>query len=99
MALECILTFPQYPLENKATGKQAIDDAIIKLQNKHLEHVAVYGFGLDERLTGMHETCDINTFKAGVSDRGSSIRIPAQVAQQGYGYLEDKKAWSQCQPI
>ena len=49
-------------------------------------------------LTGLHETCDINTFKAGVSDRGSSIRIPAQVAQQGYGYLEDRRHGANANP-
>jgi glutamine synthetase len=90
--------FSTISTRNKATGKQAIDDAIRKLQDKHLEHVAVYGFGLDERLTGLHETCDINTFKAGVSDRGSSIRIPAQVAQQGYGYLEDRRPGANANP-
>lgn len=31
------------------------------------------------RLTGKHETCDINTFRSGVADRGASIRIPLPV--------------------
>jgi hypothetical protein len=35
--------------------------------------------GNEERLTGKHETCDMNTFRYGVADRGSSIRIPLPV--------------------
>ena len=57
-------------------GMATIEEAIQRLGKKHKEHVAVYGAGLKERLTGDHETCDINTFKSGVSNRGASIRIP-----------------------
>ena len=32
---------------------------------------------------GKHETCDINTFRYGVADRGSSIRIPLPVQLAG----------------
>ncbi len=32
---------------------------------------------------GKHETCDINTFRFGVADRGSSIRIPLPVQLAG----------------
>ena len=28
------------------------------------EHIQEYGEGNDKRLTGKHETCDINTFKS-----------------------------------
>lgn len=38
-----------------------------------------YGLNNEMRLTGKHETCDIDTFKMGVADRGSSIRIPLPV--------------------
>ena len=37
------------------------------------------GAGNEMRLTGKHETCDINTFRSGVADRGASIRIPLPV--------------------
>lgn len=35
------------------------------------------------RRAGKHETCDINTFRYGVADRGSSIRIPLPVQLAG----------------
>ena len=39
-------------------------------------HIANYGEGIEQRLTGLHETCSYREFKYGVSDRGASIRIP-----------------------
>jgi glutamine synthetase len=83
---------------NKKTGMQAIKDAIENLSTKHSEHVSLYGSGLDERLTGLHETCGINTFKAGVADRGCSIRIPQSVNLDGYGYLEDRRPGANSDP-
>ena len=67
-------------------------------QQKHLEHIAYYGEGNEQRLTGKHETCDINTFRWGVSDRGSSIRIPYQVDKDRKGYLEDRRPAANCDP-
>ena len=58
----------------------------------------LYGAGLAERLTGDHETCDINTFKVGDADRGCSIRIPKPVAQKGYGYFEDRRPGANADP-
>ena len=52
----------------------------------------------EERLTGDHETCSINEFKYGVSDRGASIRIPMGVANDGKGYLEDRRPASNVDP-
>jgi glutamine synthetase len=76
---------------NQDSGMAAIDSAVTALSKKHNQHIAAYGALLHERLTGEHETADISTFKSGVADRGSSIRIPQTVAQQGYGYLEDRR--------
>lgn len=67
-------------------GMTAIEAAIEKLSKRHKEHIEVYGTDNEQRLTGKHETADINTFKYGVADRGSSIRIPRGVAKAGYGY-------------
>ena len=55
------------------------------------EHIAGYGFGIEERLTGAHETAHYTKFSYGVSDRGSSIRIPGGVAREKKGYLEDRR--------
>jgi glutamine synthetase len=81
-----------------AKGKAAIDAAMKKLAEKHKEHIALYGANLAERLTGAHETCDINTFKVGNSDRGCSIRIPLPVIKKGYGYFEDRRPGANADP-
>ena len=52
----------------------------------------------ERRLTGAHETSSIHNFSAGVANRGCSIRIPREVAEQGYGYLEDRRPSSNCDP-
>lgn len=62
------------------------------------KHIAEYGEGNDKRLTGMHETCDINTFKFGVADRGASIRIPREAEKNGKGYMEDRRPAANCDP-
>ena len=52
----------------------------------------------ERRLTGLHETSSIHDFSAGVANRGASIRIPRQVGEDGYGYLEDRRPSSNCDP-
>ncbi|KAL6758587.1 glutamine synthetase [Haematococcus lacustris] len=79
-------------------GMAAIEAAIEKLSKTHPEHISQYGLQNDQRLTGAHETCDINTFKHGVADRGSSIRIPLPVMLKGYGYLEDRRPAANVDP-
>lgn len=54
-------------------------------------HIANYGFGIEDRLTGKHETASYKEFFYGVSDRGASIRIPWQVARDQKGYIEDRR--------
>ena len=43
-------------------GFEVIKKAIEKLGLRHKEHIAAYGEGNERRLTGRHETADINTF-------------------------------------
>jgi glutamine synthetase len=54
-------------------------------------HVAGYGHGIENRLTGEHETAPYDEFSYGVSDRGASVRIPWQVEADGKGYIEDRR--------
>ena len=68
------------------------------MQANHLEHIKNYGVGYEERLTGAHETCVWSEFRAGVSDRGASVRIPWQVAKEGKGYIEDRRPQANCDP-
>ena len=79
-------------------GIKVIEEACEKLSKKHDEHIAVYGSSNEERLTGLHETCSINDFRYGVSDRGASIRIPMATAKDGYGYLEDRRPSANMDP-
>lgn len=79
-------------------GDKHIAAAIEKLAAHHQEHIAVYGSGNDERLTGEYETAPIDKFISGVADRGASIRIPSHVAQQGFGYLEDRRPAANADP-
>jgi glutamine synthetase len=83
-------------------GIQAINAAIDKLSRKHAEHIIGYDLheGADNRrrLTGMHETARYDEFTFGVANRGCSIRIPRHVADQGFGYLEDRRPSSNCDP-
>lgn len=43
-------------------GYEVIKKAIEKLGLRHKEHIAAYGEGNERRLTGKHETADINSF-------------------------------------
>lgn len=90
--------FSTIDIRDPKKGKAAIESAMKRLGEKHKEHIALYGHALAERLTGRHETCDINTFKVGTADRGCSIRIPQQVAQKGYGYFEDRRPGANADP-
>ncbi|MDG1367153.1 MAG: glutamine synthetase, partial [Acidimicrobiales bacterium] len=62
------------------------------------EHLEGYGIGIEDRLTGAHETQRYDQFSYGVSDRGASIRIPWQVAQDGKGYIEDRRPNANADP-
>lgn len=82
----------------EAGGLEVIKQACEKLKTKHAEHIAVYGAHNEERLTGLHETSSINQFRYGVGDRGASVRIPTPVANQGCGYLEDRRPAANMDP-
>jgi glutamine synthetase len=62
------------------------------------DHIKAYGVGIEERLTGEHETAHYSQFSYGVSDRGSSVRIPGAVAREKKGYLEDRRPNSNVDP-
>ncbi|XP_014294596.1 glutamine synthetase isoform X3 [Halyomorpha halys] len=79
-----------------------IENAIDKLSKQHLRHIKAYdpneGRDNERRLTGRHETSSIHDFSAGVANRGASIRIPRQCAEDKKGYLEDRRPASNCDP-
>jgi glutamine synthetase len=67
-----------------------------------MRHIKAYdpkeGKDNERRLTGHHETSSIHDFSAGIANRGCSIRIPRQVMVDGFGYLEDRRPSSNCDP-
>lgn len=80
-------------------GETYVNEICEQLGKFHKEHIEVYGSCNNERLTGQHETQHIDTFSYGVSDRGSSIRIPIALVNDGWrGYLEDRRPASNADP-
>ncbi|MGP4110706.1 glutamine synthetase [Streptomyces sp. 4N509B] len=72
-------------------------DALGK-DDKPLLHVKNYGVGVEDRLTGAHETAPWDQYSYGVSDRGASVRIPWQVERDKKGYIEDRRPNANCDP-
>ena len=83
-------------------GIKYIYEAIEKLSSRHDYHIKMYdpkgGEDNKRRLTGKHETSTIYSFSSGVANRGASVRIPRQCAEDGKGYLEDRRPASNCDP-
>ena len=80
------------------TGLELIDEAIMKLSKKHLEHMMVYGEGNKERMTGHHETASYDEFSFGRANRGKSVRIGNDTINNKKGYFEDRRPGSNCDP-
>ena len=80
-------------------GEDYINRLLEGFRPYHADHLAVYGSGNEERLTGAHETGSFTDFSFGVSDRGASIRIPIYTIEHGWkGYLEDRRPSSDANP-
>jgi glutamine synthetase len=79
-------------------GEEYFKNILAKFAEHHENHIAEYGSSNDQRLTGKHETASINEFSFGISDRGSSIRIPQTTAKNWQGYLEDRRPASNADP-
>jgi glutamine synthetase len=79
-------------------GIKVIEAACEKLRGKAALHIANYGDGIEQRLTGKHETASYKEFSYGVGNRGASIRIPLACGQAGKGYLEDRRPCANADP-
>ncbi|KAJ0100610.1 hypothetical protein Patl1_21199 [Pistacia atlantica] len=93
----------------KEGGFEVIKKAIEKLGKKHKEHIAAYGEGNERRLTGRHETADINTFKwfdfpfilslnRVWQTVVPSVRVGRDTQKEGKGYFEDRRPASNMDP-
>jgi len=80
------------------SGLDYIYKYIDKLAQKQSEHIAVYGDGNKERLTGLHETASIEHFTYGIGTRNTSVRIPNQVVKDKKGYFEDRRPAANMDP-
>lgn len=80
------------------TGLQVIEEAIEKLASKHNEHMAVYGDGNEERMTGKYETASYDKFTSGRANRGASVRIGNETVDDNKGYFEDRRPSSNMDP-
>lgn len=94
----CHTNFSTKDMRDPKSGPQTIERILDRMKSKHEKHINVYGNRNHERLTGDHETCAITKFKAGVSDRGASIRVPMSTDEKGYGYLEDRRPGANSDP-
>ena len=80
-------------------GKDYFDAIFNVFETNHTKHIENYGSDNSMRLTGKHETQSIDKFSYGISDRGSSIRIPqATVNNNWKGYVEDRRPASNGDP-
>jgi glutamine synthetase len=93
----CHVNFSTKEMREK-DGIKKILEACDKLKERHKEHIEVYGWENEKRLTGKHETSSMESFSFGNSDRGSSIRIPVHTYMNEKGYFEDRRPAANCDP-
>ena len=80
-------------------GEEYLSQMMERFEKNHTDHIAAYGEGNHERLTGDHETQKIDTFSWGVGDRGASVRVPNSFEKNNWtGYIEDRRPASNCNP-
>ena len=80
-------------------GKEYFESIFNMFDVNHTKHIENYGSDNQMRLTGKHETQSIDKFSWGISDRGSSIRVPQATVNNGWkGYVEDRRPASNGNP-
>lgn len=79
-------------------GYLEIEKLIRLFRNSHKTHIADYGKHNELRLTGIHETSSMDIFSSGVGSRSTSVRIPINTHQKGYGYFEDRRPAANADP-
>ena len=101
-----MFSFPGFKLHHHIYSSvflfRHIEEAINRLSKVHDKHIHAYdpheGRDNARRLTGFHESSSFHEFSSGVANRGTSIRIPRRVEENGYGYFEDRRPSSNCDP-
>ena len=80
------------------TGLHFIIQSIDRLKKTHIIDISKFGSENEKRLTGLHETANMNDFSYGVGTRHTSIRIGTETAEIGRGYFEDRRPGSNMDP-
>lgn len=99
----CHVNYSTLNMREKCNNKEGLDSiikAIECLEKKHTEHMSNSGYGVDndKRMTGEHETSSFDKFSWGIGSRGTSVRIGNDTAKNGFGYFEDRRPASNCDP-
>jgi glutamine synthetase len=94
----CHINFSTNLTRSHAGGADEILNLMPKFESTHEAHIAVYGKGNEERLTGKCETASIDRFSYGIGTRNTSMRISNQVMKDGYGYVEDRRPAANVDP-
>jgi glutamine synthetase len=93
----CHTNFSTKKMRNE-NGIEEIYKVIDKLEQKHEEHISIYGEENELRLTGQYETASYTKFSWGKGTRNTSVRIPNQVVKDGCGYFEDRRPAANMDP-
>lgn len=82
----------------ETNGLEFIMKCINNLEKSFKETIDIYGNNNELRLTGKHETADLNSFSYGIGTRHTSIRIGNETFRNKKGYLEDRRPASNMNP-
>jgi glutamine synthetase len=82
----------------EANGIEEIYRCIENLKKNHIQDMEKYGKYNNLRLTGSHETANINTFTYGIGSRDTSIRIGYETYRNKCGYFEDRRPAANADP-
>lgn len=93
----CHTNFSTNQMRNE-NGIKHIYNALECLKEYHKIHIKSYGKDNEMRLSGKHETSNINNFSIGIANRGSSIRIPNETVKNNKGYFEDRRPAANIDP-
>lgn len=89
----CHINFSTPTLMNGSDNAKYIDSLLVDISEDHKKHIKVYGSGNEFRLTGKNETCHIDSFEWGNSDRSVAMRIPHNA-----NYIEDRRPGGNIDP-